>query len=46
MSLGGSINYLTGEETAKADQTMRVLGFRPWDLWKMRAKARARTEIR
>jgi hypothetical protein len=34
MSLGGSINYLKGEEAAKADQTMQRVDFRPSELWK------------
>jgi ribulose-5-phosphate 4-epimerase/fuculose-1-phosphate aldolase len=45
MSLGGSITYLEGEEAVKADLTMQRVDFRPWDLWKIKAKGRPKTAI-
>jgi hypothetical protein len=42
----GSINDLKGDEAAKADQSMQWVDFRPSELWKMRAKVRAKTKIR
>jgi len=40
IGLGGPVNYLTPEESAKADATnMQVLG-RVWDLWKRKVSAK------
>jgi ribulose-5-phosphate 4-epimerase/fuculose-1-phosphate aldolase len=42
MALGGTITYVEGEEAVKADQTMRRVDYRPWDLWKARIRTKSR----
>lgn len=42
MSLGGNITYVEGEEAAMADQTMRRVDYRPWNLWKNKVKAKSK----
>ena len=46
MALGGSITYIEGEEAVKADQTMQRVDYRPWDLWKSKARAKSKRASR